>query len=204
MPHYALQTALDNAASRIPYRSTSKDVLGICGAWLDDIDTMAADLGPGRAGYVLVHLDKTKWYGPGNVKWLPKGMVSRYRKDSIRWREYYATAPVVYGTPIPKRGYYKGVSAKAKELKTTPYYVRKALLASDDLSSVTVKKGRRGPVATLYEGKSLKEWAAIAGVSVYMLRKHMANGRPMAMAVQDARDEVQQTIYAPRRGRNPK
>ena len=104
MTHYCLRQALANAVSRLPYESTSMDVLGICKAWREDIATMAADVGPPKSGHFLVQLDKTKWYGPGNVKWIPARIAPSFRKDNPRLRDYYAKTPAVYGEPIPKTG----------------------------------------------------------------------------------------------------
>lgn len=103
MDHQLFRQTLANAVQRIPYESTSLDVLGICKAWRDDIEAMAADVGLPPVGYSLIHLDKTKWYGPGNVKWLPLHMLPRFRRDNPALRGYYARTPVVYGNPIPKK-----------------------------------------------------------------------------------------------------
>jgi hypothetical protein len=103
MTHQLLRKTLANAITRIPYESTSPDVVGICKAWRDDIEAMAADVGLPPVGYSLIHLDKTKWYGPGNVKWLPLHMLPRFRRDNPALRDYYARTQVVLGTPIPKR-----------------------------------------------------------------------------------------------------
>lgn len=98
-----IKTARSNAITRIPYASNSPDICGVCEAWIADLNTMAADVGLPPPGCALVHLDKTKWYGPGNVEWLPAHMVPRFRRDNPALREYYARTPVVYGTPIPKK-----------------------------------------------------------------------------------------------------
>ena len=103
MTHQLLRKTLANAITRIPYESTSPDVVGICKAWRDDIEVMAADVGLPPVGYSLIHLDKTKWYGPGNVKWLPLHMLPRFRRDNPALRDYYARAQVVLGIPIPKK-----------------------------------------------------------------------------------------------------
>ena len=103
MDHQLLRQTLANAITRIPYDSTSPDVLGICRAWRDDMRTMSDDIGLPPAGCVLIHLDKTKWYGPGNVKWLPLHMLPRFRRDNPTLRGYYARTAVVLGTPIPKK-----------------------------------------------------------------------------------------------------
>lgn len=103
MTHQLLRKTLANAITRIPYESTSPDVVGICKAWRDDINAMAEDVGLPSAGHSLIHLDKTKWYGPGNVKWLPLHMLPRFRRDNPALRDYYARTQVVLGTPIPKK-----------------------------------------------------------------------------------------------------
>ena len=103
MTHSYLSKALANAVSRIPHESTSMDVLGVCKAWREDISVMDRDVGPAKPGFHLVHIDKTNWYGPGNVKWMPAHKAPQFRKDNPALRAYYARTPVVYGTPIPKR-----------------------------------------------------------------------------------------------------
>jgi len=103
MDHQLFRQTLANAVQRIPYESTSFDVLGVCKAWRDDIETMVEDVGLPPVGHSLIHLDKTKWYGPGNVKWLPLHMLPRFRRDNPALRDYYARTQVVLGTPIPKK-----------------------------------------------------------------------------------------------------
>lgn len=94
---------LNSLVARLPYRSDSPDIIGIYTGWLEDPAQMVATLGIPEAGEAVVHLDKSKWFGPGNVKVLPRRMAHKLRRDAVNLRDYYSRRPFVYGEPIHKQ-----------------------------------------------------------------------------------------------------
>lgn len=176
------------------------DAPGLCKEWFDDPDRFVLYIGdPPEPDHVLVHLDKSKWYGPGNVKWGSRALVRALRVDNPRLAEYYASRPL----PAPLRVRPKPLAHEGKTLRewsresgVSVYMIQQAMMRHPGAPMVKVidaahrdkatPRGKRGPIAKLYEGKTIREWSQATGVPQYYIRKHLSR-RPMAEIVALAR-----------------
>lgn len=189
--------------SRLGGVTDNPDERALCAEWFSRPLTFALWVGSRPSDkHVLVHLDKTKWYGPGNVKWGTRKFAAALRRNSVKLRGYYAgkdlSAPPPNRKPGPRGREYEGktITELAESSGLPAHRIRAALLrglsvadALVDASARTLRDGAapRGRVSTRYEGRSIEEWASLAGVSAYYIRKHMSPAMPMEEVVRRAR-----------------
>lgn len=183
------------------------ETCGLCKDWFTDPSQFEAFLrtrpeGEGSDKLVLVHLDKSKWYGPGNVKWGTWSLNRALRTDNPKLKAYYASRklPSPKGSK-PTAALYEGktLAQWSRESGVSVYLIRQAMGLEPEASMTRIisqahafkanPRGKRGRPATLYEGKTLRQWAAEAGLPYHLLRSHVAGatkGRPMQEVVEQA------------------
>lgn len=197
--------------SRLGGLTDDPDERKLCADWFNNPLKFAISVGsqPTKA-HVLVHLDKSKWYGPGNVKWGTRKQAAALRRDSVKLRPYYEARnipppPPPGRKPGPVGAEYEGrtISEWARDTGLPAHRIRayasRGLPMADVLAAVASKaiRGKStdpfggalppGRPAIHYEGRSLEEWASLAGVSLYYIRKHYSPDMPMAEVVRRAR-----------------
>lgn len=189
-------TYLRQRMQQLKYRfggvTDDPDLPHLCKEWFEDPDTFTQYIGEKpKPDYVLIHLDKSKWYGPGNVKWGSMAKARALRVDSPKLRAYYEGK--VLAAPKSARPADRSLRDWSRCSGVSLYMLERAKREHPTAPMdrvVDIARGYKiapkwssGRPAALYEGKSISQWSVDTGVPDYFIRKHLSQ-RPMSEIIE--------------------
>lgn len=183
---------------------------GLYQPWFDDPMEFVKYIGDRpKPDSVLIHFDKSKWYGPGNVKWGSKKKAMSLRVDSPKWASYYEDRPLPQPKstrPEPTRVEGKTLWDWTRESGVSLYMIQKVRRDNPRASMevvLSIARGQKldpkwsaGRPAQSYEGKTVAEWSRETGIPEYYIRQQIKahlDTAPMERIVKIARERWMRT-----------